>query len=660
LLNASEAPARTSVLVFFLFAALSIAWTWPLGAHIGSRIPADAGDPVLNTYLIWWNAATLPFTRGWWDPPFFFPMRGALALSEHLAGVAVISSPIQLFGGSPVLAYNVSLLASSALSGWFTYLLVRRLTGSTPAAICAGLAYGFAPFRAAQLAHLQVLTSQWLPLQLLGMHAYLEEGRRRWLGLAAVSWLIQGLSNGYYLLFTPVLVALWLFWFPRWRIDAKRGLTLVATLGVASVPFIPLLVKYREVHEALGLTRGAAEIVSLSATPASFVSPPWMLAFWPPQRVPAREDDLFPGITALLLIVAVIAVAAMSGRWRSAIRERAPLAFYAAAAVVMAALTFGPGGADAGDWRWIRPYFWLTLLPGFDALRVPARFAMLCALCTAVAAGVAIAHAMPVRRPWRALFIAAVAAGLMADGWLDPMRLVTPPGRQALAAVPVDAAILELPPDERHVNLMAMYRAFFHRRPLVNGYSGYFPPHFTILMQAVRRGDASPILELARNRPLAIIVNERFDPSGEFRKMVEALPGVAYSSSGNAGAMYLLPAQPRDRVAAAGEALPATVSTLPRAHVLLDLGTERIVRTIAFPLRAYYADVPRIAIETSPDARTWTTTWEGWIGGRALAGALEDPLLVPIRIPLPDVPARYVRIHPAPEWMIGELRILGP
>jgi hypothetical protein len=647
-------------LVFFLFAALSVAWTWPLAANITSRIPVDPGDPVLNTYLIWWNAATLPFTAGWWDPPFFFPLRGALALSEHLAGVAIISSPVQLLGGSPVLAYNVSLLASSTLSGWFTYMLVRRLTGSGPAAICAGLAYAFAPFRAAQLAHLQVLTSQWLPLQLLAMHAYLEDGRRRWLALAGVSWLIQGLSNGYYLFFAPVMVALWLLWFPRWRRVDRRGLTLVGIMFVASLPFVPLLLKYREVHEALGLTRGAAEIASLSATPASFLSPPWMLAFWPPQRVPAREDDLFPGVTALLVIAAAAVAAAMSGRWRTGVRDRTPLAFYAGAAVIMAALTFGPGGPDAGAWRWIRPYFWLTLLPGFDALRVPARFAMLCALCTAVAAGVAIARLMPVRRAARALFIVVVASGLMADGWLEPMPLVTPPGRQALAAVPADAAILELPPDEKIVNLTAMYRAFFHGRPLVNGYSGYFPPHFTILMQAVRRGDASPILELARRRPLAIIVNDRFDASGEFRNMVEALPGVTYSSSGNAGAMYVLPAQPRDRVASTGEALPATITTLPRAHVLLDLGQARIVRTIAFALRAYYPDVPRIAIETSPDGRSWRTTWEDWIGGRALAGALEDPRLVPIRIPLPDVQTRYLRVHPAPDWMIRELRVLGP
>ena len=56
-------------------------------------------------------------------------MRGALALSEHLAGLSLFATPIQLAGGSPLLAYNVCLILSYALSGWFAYLLVLPAHG---------------------------------------------------------------------------------------------------------------------------------------------------------------------------------------------------------------------------------------------------------------------------------------------------------------------------------------------------------------------------------------------------------------------------------------------------------------------------------------------------------------------------------------------------
>ena len=652
--------ARPDFWALPLFVALSVLWTWPLGGSLASRLPHDPWDPVLNTYLLRWNATRVPFTSEWWNPPFFFPMPGALALSEHLAGLSVISSPIQLLGGSAVLAYNVSFLASFALSSWFAFLLARRLTGSTAAGLCAGIAYGFAPFRAGQLAHLQVLTSQWLPLMLLAMHTYLDGGRRRWLVVAAVAWLLQGLSNGYYLLFTPVLIALWLLWFPRWRRNPQPGLALAGSLAAASALFVPLLLEYRHVHTSLGLGRQAVEIARFSARPASFLNPPPRLAFWAPRDVYAAEDFLFPGATVLLLIAAGAVLAAVQGGWRTALQRRSAFLFYTAAAVFIATLTLGPGDPQAGAWRWLRPYYWLTLLPGYDALRVPVRFAMLSTLCTAAAAGIAVAK-LQGRLKWRALLPAVVLAGLAVDGWLEPMPLVPPPGRQLLTGVPPDAAILEVPADDTLVSVTAMYRALSHRRPLVNGYSGHIPVHFSILNGALRRSDPSALIELARGRPLAIFVNERNDPGGRFRSLVESLPQIVRTGSGNAGATYVLPAQPRERMPASGTVLEAQQTRLPRAHVQLAFARTVVVRTIEFPLRRHYAQLgERFAVEASDDAKAWRMVWLDWTGGRALAGALEDPRLVPVRIPLPDVTARFLRIHPAPAWMLEELRILGP
>jgi hypothetical protein len=78
---------------FFL---LSVAWTWPLVTRLSSRIPHDVGDPLLNAWILWWNTQAVPFTEAWWSPPFFYPMPGGFALSEHLAGVALFTAPLHV------------------------------------------------------------------------------------------------------------------------------------------------------------------------------------------------------------------------------------------------------------------------------------------------------------------------------------------------------------------------------------------------------------------------------------------------------------------------------------------------------------------------------------------------------------------------------------
>ena len=92
---------RGALGTFVAFLALAVFWTWPLAAHFTSRMPHDPGDPILNIWLLWWNAQAVPFTDRWWSPPIFHPMAGALALSEHLAGIGVVTTPLQLARRQP-------------------------------------------------------------------------------------------------------------------------------------------------------------------------------------------------------------------------------------------------------------------------------------------------------------------------------------------------------------------------------------------------------------------------------------------------------------------------------------------------------------------------------------------------------------------------------
>jgi hypothetical protein len=651
-------PARSTTAAFALFAVLSLAWTWPLATELASRVAFDPGDPLLNAWILWWNAQVTPFSAEYWSPPIFYPMRGALALSEHLAGIALVTTPIIRLGGSPALAYNVALLLSCALSGFFTYLLVRRLTGSEGAALCAGLAYAIAPFRAGQLSHLQVLSSQWLPLALLGLHGYATDGRLRWLVLFGASWVVQSLSNGYYLLFAPVLIGVWILWFTVSRRDVRRIAAIVVTWAISSLALLPVLVEYSTVHRDLGLSRRLSEIRMFSGHAGSFFNPPPMLAFWPERPADTVEDFLFPGVTIVLVILAALPYVVRRRTGESP--ARSAFAFYTLAALLMAALTFGPAERDAGVIGWLKPYQWLMFLPGYDGVRVPVRFAMLMALCLAVAGGLGLAAIAPARRAWRIACFGVVACGLLIDGTIEPLTGSTPPGRVELPRVPA-GAVLELPPDSTPVNVGAMFRSISHGLPLVNGYSGHIPRHYDILCRSLRRFDPSALIELARGRTLLLLVAERNDPGRNLRRLIESIPGVERGIVTGAGTSYILPAQPTARRPSGGPSYTFKAERQPRDHVVLDLGETRVIRSLEFPIRERYRSIGRrIALETSADGINWTPAWEDWTAGAALAGALEDQIRVPVRLALPDLSTRYLRIHPLQDWILEDLEVIGP
>ena len=85
--------------------------------------------------------------------------------------------PVYHLTGNLILSYNLLFLSSFVLSGLGMYLLVRELLGERPgvtqAAFVAGLIFAFVPIRIAQVAHIQSVSSQWMPLALYGFRRFI-------------------------------------------------------------------------------------------------------------------------------------------------------------------------------------------------------------------------------------------------------------------------------------------------------------------------------------------------------------------------------------------------------------------------------------------------------------------------------------------------------
>jgi hypothetical protein len=479
---------RERVAVPVGFCVLTLAFTYPLLWRLGSAVPHTLGDPLLNAWILTWGADRLrDGLRGFWTPPIFYPHLNTLAFTENLLGIAIQVAPLRWAGAGPLVIYNVAFLLSFVVAGCGMYLLARELTGRRDAAAIAGLAYAFIPYRSAQLSHLQVLTAGWLPLALWALDRFLVTGGLRMLALATAAALLQVFSNSYSLFYSLVVAAPLVAWRLGHTTLTRRA---AIALGVASVVVILLLLPLGRVYRGTLLRIGdnRAEVLALSADLGTYLQVDdrlWMAPWLPGVSQP--EGNLFPGVTVLLLACCafLLAPAPVPKRTASstAFSIRIPPWVWLIVLIASVVVSLGPQlrswGRPLGR---NLPYEWLALaVPGFELIRVPARFGMGAMLAVAALAGVGMARLL-VRVPATigVVLTAGCSLAILAEGYGGPMPLPgvgiwTRPHEQAayrwLRDRPPGPA-LELPvsslaPSDH--SLEYQYAVLTHGHPIVNG-----------------------------------------------------------------------------------------------------------------------------------------------------------------------------------------------
>jgi hypothetical protein len=575
----STVDAAAAALVYAL---VTLAVTWPLARDLSRNVAGDYGDPLFNTWALAWDVAHMA-GAGWWNANIFAPHPLALAYSDHLAAQALQVMPVVWLSRSPLLAYNLCLLSTFVVSGVGMFLLARELTGNVAAAFVAGLAFAFTPYRIGALSHLTVLSSAWMPFVLLGFRRHFESRRVLPLACASLAWIAQNLSSGYYLLFFSPVVLFYLAWElttrALWR-ERRVIATLVVAGAAVALVTAPFVWPYLQVRAMGFVPRSLEETQQFSADVYGYLTADIHLRLWGSlfRAWPRAEGSLFPGLTVILLaiyaasrnarpiVVAPLAVivplllgftirvpglriaslsrvlivcgagagailiASGGARQRLAVWLRSPEGFFALITAFAVVMSFGPeihaGGRVVLDTNAYA--FFYRFVPGFDGLRVPARFAMIAAFGVAILAAYALAR---LGHRWIAVASAVlvvaesigtpvplnqtsssyVRAGLRPLPPLDP---AAPPIYQSVAALPPQSVLLEMPLGEPAFDLRYMFFSTSHWRRLVNGYSGGFPSDYERLDQALQdvgiRPDRAWTTLQQISPPTHVLVHERY------------------------------------------------------------------------------------------------------------------------------------------------------
>ena len=749
---------RAVLLASLSYLVLALAYTWPLPIKLSTGVTHDLGDPLLNTWIMWWSGTqAVPLTAHWWNAPAFFPATGILAFSEHLLGLAPIGTPLTILTHQPLVGYNVALIATYVLSALGAHFLAYTITRRHDVSALAAVAFAFAPYRLAQVPHIQTLSSYWAPVCLAALHLYDRTGRTRWAVAAAAAWFLQALACGYYLFFLSVLGALWVAWFAVGRWPLRRFAISGAAFVTAALLVVPFLRGYQVIlRDTYGLKRAIGEIRFFSADVAGLLLAAedslvwsWVHVFQHP------ESSLFPGLTIVVLAVfaiyrshpfqtdpeeprrmrvlrrvfAVLLVLLLIGtvipivfgtwrltiggirllsiaradkpvtlalfsalalmgtlpRVRGAFHRRSPLAFYLLAAFAMWVFSLGPD-PTVMDQRALyqAPYGWLMRLPGFDGLRVPARFWMMALICLGVVAALAVDR---LSGQARRVVVALGVAGLLLDGW--PRTFIVLPAPAIRPSPQGVATRLNLPISD-DTDPQALYQQMFDPVPLYNGFSGYPAPHYYAMRTMMEDGDPRILLALAARGPLGVVIDHTGDGDGALRKLVLSIPGTKIERTEQDWSSYRVPqtTTPPDLPDRAGTPIRIkSLSTFPSpphaeraldgslitrwsggvqqtvAEATIELETATHVGQVVIELGEYVADFPkRLQIEVSADGAAWEKVWTGDTALHTYYGAVRHPKRVPLVFAIDRDNTRFIRLKQLGwgkhDWSIPELQVL--
>jgi hypothetical protein len=478
--GAKRATIRTAAGLLVFCAVLAVAHTWPL-ATAPQRLSRNSnGDALLNTWAISWVAHQLPRDPlHLFDANIFWPERRTLGYSEAMIVQGVMAMPVLALGGSPVLAFNLVLLLGFTLTGFAFGLLVYRWTGSRAAMLVAASAAAFNSHTLLRLPHLQTQHPEFIALALFGMDQVFARQRARDAVTLGLGYALQALTSIYVMMFTTwalIFAGASRLWQAERGTRARAIVLLSAAAALAGLLLFPYLWEYYRLHADQGLTRGANEL--RGAVWQDFLGTASRLHFWWSSRFyEAAFSRNFPGIAVL----ALAATAMVSG-----VRKDARVRMCAAAATGCLIVSFLPHVSA------LAPLF--RLIPLFWAVRAQAHINQIVLLMLAVLAGFGVAR---LHKAWggRRGF-AAVAGALVvlvnAESFRAPLVYDRfdgiPDIYDALSAVP-NSVVADLPlPEPRlfFVNAAAMLNSTRNWRPMLNGYSGYYPPSYVRSVEALR------------------------------------------------------------------------------------------------------------------------------------------------------------------------------
>ncbi len=591
---------RETVAAFLAFAVLTYLVYWPAFGDsccsVFVPLQAQLGSDV---DLIMWILATvarsiagnpLDLFRGDALYPEPMPITG----TEHMFSQQIFFAPLFLTSGNPVWSMQLTLFLNCTLCGVGMYLLLRHWKVSAPAAMFAGFVYAMFPSRYLGIHAPHVYAVQYLPLAILFLDRSVDRNSKSDAGLFGLFLSLQMLTS-FYLAYLSVVV---IVFFSVGKVVAERRLDVGRWVyPVLAACCAGLLLVGSALPYLYNASRGAFRVHARGDLMMTSNSP-WKSFLYPPIAIHRWHWSNFGMPSYLGVVPLALALVGCAGLRRPS--SRVPVIGLLVVAVVTYLFSLGPPRSpDALLFG--RPYEWAEAwLPGFSIMRVPSRFSAGVMLSVAALAGMGLHSLLAVvgdrirGRWWRYGVVVLLGAVVALEFGIfhfrmklrqPPLGAVIPKVYRVLKRLE-KGPVLEIPGgvlDGAFVVRESEYSYFniFHRQPILNGFTGYRPPTYGLLMSLARAlPDPRAVDLLERLTGLRYVVVHGASLPAVEEELWRKPPGMVQVGQYGKDVLFELPPSPADLEPALMNNVGKAVTVLGTSTAPLDDGARKAVITV--------------------------------------------------------------------------------
>jgi hypothetical protein len=397
------------LLAYFL---LTFLFTYPL--------PVQMGTSLYGHELVGFNVDPFAEMDRFQSVKQNFQATGKLWFSPFIHPLVAFPGALLTAAFDEVVAFNLLLLISFPLAGFFAYLLAYQLTQKRLPSFFAGLLYSFSPYHWVHAYyHLSLSQIQWFPLYLLGLFLFSQKKSfpRGLLVMGSLLFLL--FTNYYYALFGLLLTIFFILYHGGFLL-LKRGQKvfpfasfwiLLALLTLAGLVFFlffsnNLLLIYHNLH---AFSARYPDLFRYGSRPWGFIFPPqdnpflgWIGRNYIHSRLEGGtlvEHTLYLGMVPLLLSI-LAASGGLRGKPKPFVQSPSYYLGFFGILFVLALLFSRPPQTTVGGLSIPLPAYFLY--PVFPMFRSYARFGLLAYLALALlaAGGLTLLHNRWPKKYW--------------------------------------------------------------------------------------------------------------------------------------------------------------------------------------------------------------------------------------------------------------------